>query len=312
MPPSLRIRQKWTARKITNTNGSANTCNTYQRSSVFGADDRAAEQQEVRLLGDERGVARERRADRDRPDRELVPGQQVARERQSERQEQQDDADDPVELAWRLVRPGVEHARHVQRHAEDHEVRAPPVDVADEVAEEHPRADVLHVGVGLRGAEGGRRPVEEHQEDAGDREQDEQEERQPSEAERVGQLQSVSLHLHGVQVVEHVVHRRERAVSRRVLVAPPEDRTGPEDRLPDLGVPEPVADLARRRRLQLQATSPLVERIRAITPRPPGTQEPPPSCASHRSSPAGAHSTACRWGSDRRTPSTACTRCRRR
>src|SRR5581483_1298156 len=36
MPPSLRIRQKCTARKITSTNGSARTCSTYQRSNVFG------------------------------------------------------------------------------------------------------------------------------------------------------------------------------------------------------------------------------------------------------------------------------------
>ncbi len=36
MPPSLRIRQKWTARKITNTNGNASTWSTYQRSKVCG------------------------------------------------------------------------------------------------------------------------------------------------------------------------------------------------------------------------------------------------------------------------------------
>ena len=54
MPPSLRIRQKWTARKITNTNGSANTWSTYQRSKVFRPHHHAAEQQEVGLFGDER------------------------------------------------------------------------------------------------------------------------------------------------------------------------------------------------------------------------------------------------------------------
>ena len=36
MPPSLRIRQKWTARKITNTNGNASTWSTYQRNKVCG------------------------------------------------------------------------------------------------------------------------------------------------------------------------------------------------------------------------------------------------------------------------------------
>ena len=36
MPPSLRIRQKWTARKMVATNGSASTCSTYQRMRVYG------------------------------------------------------------------------------------------------------------------------------------------------------------------------------------------------------------------------------------------------------------------------------------
>ena len=58
-------------------------------------------------------------------------------------------------------------------------------------------------------ADVGGRPVEEHQEDAGDGEQDEQEERQPAEAESVGELQAVPLHLHRVEVIQHVVHHRE-------------------------------------------------------------------------------------------------------
>ena len=36
----------------------------------------------------------------------------------------------------------------------------------------------------------------------------------------------MALHLHGMEVVQDVVHRRERAVARRVLVALPEDRAG--------------------------------------------------------------------------------------
>src|SRR6266540_2884503 len=91
----------------------------------------------------------------------------------------------------------------------------------------------------------GRRPVEEHQEDAGDGEQDEQEEREPAEAERVGQLQPVPLHLDGVQVVQHVVHHRQRPVPGRVAVAGPVDRAGPEDRPPDLRVPGLLPDLTR-------------------------------------------------------------------
>ena len=36
MPPSLRIRQKWTARNSTRMNGRNNTWNTYHRKSVDG------------------------------------------------------------------------------------------------------------------------------------------------------------------------------------------------------------------------------------------------------------------------------------
>src|SRR5262245_31647140 len=42
------------------------------------------------------------RADRDGPDRQLVPRQQVSREREEQREDEQDHADDPVELPGRL------------------------------------------------------------------------------------------------------------------------------------------------------------------------------------------------------------------
>src|SRR5947209_20527256 len=69
--------------------------------------------------------ARHVRADRDRPDRELIPRQQISGERQEQRQDEEDDADVPVELAWRLVRAGHEDAEHVQPDGDDHRVRTP-------------------------------------------------------------------------------------------------------------------------------------------------------------------------------------------
>ena len=77
--------------------------------------------------------------------------------------------------------------------------------------------------------------VEEHQEDAGDRQQDEQEEGQAAEAQRVADLDGVTLHLHRVQVVQHRVHDHVGPVSRAVGVALPEDRARSEDRVPGLG-----------------------------------------------------------------------------
>ena len=125
MPPSLRTRQKWIAMKITMTNGSISTCSTYHRSSVSAADLDAAEQHEAHLVAEHRRVAHHVGAHRDRPQRQLVPRQQVAGERQQQREREQDDPDHPVELPGRLVGPVVEDPRHVQEHREHHEVGAP-------------------------------------------------------------------------------------------------------------------------------------------------------------------------------------------
>ncbi len=220
------------------------------------AHDGAAQQEEVGLLGDERRVPGERGPHRDRPDRQLVPREQVAGERQAERQEQQDDPDHPVELARRLVGARVEDTSHVQRDRQHHEVGSPPVEVPHQIPEEHTGADRLHVLVRDGAAQVGHGPVEEHQEDAGERQQHEEEERETTEAERVGELQAVPLHLRGVQVVQHVVHGGQRPIALRVLVALPVDGAGTEDGLPDLGLAEAVADLARRRQLDLRHVPP--------------------------------------------------------
>jgi hypothetical protein len=77
-------------------------------------------------------------------------------------------------------------------------------------------------------------PVEEHQEDAGDGQQDEQEEAEPAEAQGVAHLHGVPLHLDRVQVVQHRVHDHVAAVAGAVGVALPEDGARPEDAVPDL------------------------------------------------------------------------------
>ena len=111
---------------------------------------------------------------------------------------------------------------------------------------------------------GGRRPVEEHQEDAGDGEQDEQEERQAAEAQRVRHLHRVPLHLHRVKVVQHVVHDHVGAVPGAVGVALAEDRAGPEDRR---STPASCATLSpifstRSRELRAGAAVPVARRCR--------------------------------------------------
>src|SRR3990172_1446174 len=105
------------------------------------ADLEAAEQEDLAGDVEQGGVARHVRADRDRPVGDLVPRQQVAGERQHDREEQQDDADDPVELARRLVGAVVEDPHHVQEDEEHHEVGAPAMDVPGEQPEGDLRLD---------------------------------------------------------------------------------------------------------------------------------------------------------------------------
>src|SRR5688572_14239059 len=56
------------------------------------------------------------RTDGDGPQRQLVPGQQVAREAEEEGEDEQDDAYHPVELTRRLISTGVKDSHHMQQH----------------------------------------------------------------------------------------------------------------------------------------------------------------------------------------------------
>src|SRR5438270_3587117 len=154
-----------------------------------------AQQCEADLLTEHGGVAHHVRPHRHGPQGQLVPRQQVAGEGEQQRQREQDDADDQVELPWGLVGDVVEDQGIVQEHRQHHQVGGPAVHVPDEQAEGHRRLEGLDVVPRL--GRGG--PVEEHQEDPGHRQDDEQEERQSSEAERVADLDRVALHLHRVK-----------------------------------------------------------------------------------------------------------------
>src|SRR5438105_2090471 len=83
----------------------------------------SAKHHEAELVADERRRAGDLVADGHRPERELVPRKQVSGVRDQDREEEEERADDPVELSRRLVRPGVEDADHVQEDRDDHAVR---------------------------------------------------------------------------------------------------------------------------------------------------------------------------------------------
>ena len=135
MPPSLRTRQKWTAMKIVMMKGRNRTCSTYQRSNVSGVIWTPPIKRERHLITEHRGVGRHVGSHRHGPQRQLVPRQQIAGEGQQQGEQQEDDADDPVELARRLVRAVIEDPRHVEEDRQHHEVCSPTVHVAHQLPE---------------------------------------------------------------------------------------------------------------------------------------------------------------------------------
>ncbi len=181
----------------------------------------ATDQQLREAVAEERDVLHEVRADSDRPVAELVPRQQVTGEREEEGQQQEDDADHPVELAGLLVRPGKEGAHHVEEHGEHHEMGRPTVDVAHELPEADAGAEVLHVSVGR--ADRGR--VEEHQVHAGEHEDEEQHRDDEPQPERVAQSQHSRRDLHRVEVEEEVGERLQRPPAWSVDVGVAEHRS---------------------------------------------------------------------------------------
>ena len=129
----------------------------------------------------------------------------------NERDQQEHDADHPVELARRLVGAGEEHAAHVQEDDGHHAVRRPAVHVAQEDAEGHGAAQVEHAVVGLRGG----RHVVEHQQHAGGDQDQEQEERDQAEPQGVDGPQRVAVDLDRVDVQEEVGEAGGRALQVR-------------------------------------------------------------------------------------------------
>src|SRR5205809_230501 len=71
-------------------------------------------------------------ADRDSPDRQLIPGEEITGEAEKQRQYQQDDTHPPVKFAWRFVTAGQKDTIHVQPDRDDHGMGAPAVHLAQD------------------------------------------------------------------------------------------------------------------------------------------------------------------------------------
>ena len=184
-----------------------------------GVDLIPSEEQEVNLAADEGNRGGDVGANGDGPVGELIPGEQVAGVAEEQGDEEQDDADDPVELAWSAVGSAIEDFEHVREDEEDHGLCGPAVEVAQEESGGDDKLQVLHVGVGL--GHGG--VVVEHEQDAGNDEDEKGAQGKGSEVPGGAELQHPGADLGGEEVEEEILLDGERAMQRAVTGAATED-----------------------------------------------------------------------------------------
>ena len=143
--------------KANTTAGMKNTWNAKNRLSVAPADGVAREDEPGDVRPEHGHASGLRRADDDRPDRRLIPPQQLPRERERESQQEQHRAREPVELAGELVRRHQVRAGHVDPDEQHHRGGAEVVHPAEEPAEQGLLGDELEAVVRLaaRGYVGG-------------------------------------------------------------------------------------------------------------------------------------------------------------
>src|SRR5262249_38040884 len=84
----------------------------------------------------------------DCPHGQLIPWQEIAGKTQKQGEHEQDHADVPVELSWRLVGTGHKDAEHVKPHSDHHRVSTPAMDFTHD-AERHLFAQVDDIDVGV-------------------------------------------------------------------------------------------------------------------------------------------------------------------
>jgi hypothetical protein len=118
------------------------------------ADNRTAEQELPNGFADDWNRSGNVGSDGDRPERQLIPWQQVAGETEKQRQNEQGDPEDPVEGTRRakdlprLVGAGEKDPKHVEEDQRHHEVSRDPVQPSQEPPETHRMVEVLDAPIG--------------------------------------------------------------------------------------------------------------------------------------------------------------------
>ena len=191
---------------------------------------KAAEEDELSFIPKVGSRTADAVTDRYRPQRQLVPGKQVAGEAQEECQKKKDNPYDPVEFTRGLVGASVEHPHHVQEDQYYHPVSTPAMKVSHQEPKLHVRLKGCDILIGsIHG-----RNIVKHKQNTRGREQKEHEEGQTSQAVSMSYLYVGAMNARGVKVEEDVRSHYQHLVSRRVRVA------GAEDRPPYVVVEKPI------------------------------------------------------------------------
>ena len=156
----------------------------------------AAQHQEVHSVAENRHGRGDIRADGDGPKSQLVPGQQISRIAQEQCNEQQNNANDPIEFAGRAVGATVKHLEHMGEHQQDHGMRRPAMKIAQKQSRGDDELQVLGIGVGLRDGW----MVVKHQQNAGDHQNQEGPEGQRAQIPRGAKADHAPPHLGRKQV----------------------------------------------------------------------------------------------------------------
>jgi hypothetical protein len=120
-----------------------------------------------------------------------------------------------------FIRASQKHAEHVQPHRDHHQVAAQRCMLRRIFAEGHIVLEIEHVAKGLHLAG----MVIEHQQHAGEGEDDEQIERDSAHAPGVAVAHRVAIDLRRMQMQEDVGKHAQRPIARRVVVLVAEDRS---------------------------------------------------------------------------------------
>jgi hypothetical protein len=135
--------------------------------------------------------------------------------------EAEHDADDPVEFAGSAIRAPIEDFEHVREDQEDHQLCRPAMQVAEKESGRYDKLQVLHVGVCL--GHGGM--VVQHEQNAGDDQDQERSERQRAQVPRSAEAHHALAHLCREEMKKDVLLDGERAMQRAVARAAAKDRS---------------------------------------------------------------------------------------